>query len=524
VRPPVIPDDDDARIDALRQLELLDTGPEERFDRITRTAASLLEVPIALVDLVDDRRQWAKSAVGFDQGAAEPRQVSFCAHIVGDAAPLLVPDARADERFADNPMVTGDPPGLRAYYGVPVRGPSGHVLGSLCVADRRPRQLDEAQLRVLADLAAWVEAEFDRTQLARLTVRERQARRRTEAITAAVGDGLVLFDEGGTITAANPAAGALVGTSPDALVGRPVTGLLAGEVGAAQLARLLRSGGLTSARRRELELVGPGEVPVPVEVTVTSLPEERAYVATVRDLSARRRIERLKDEFVSTVSHELRTPLTSIKGTLGLVLAGVSGELPAEVTSLLDVAHANTDRLIRLVNDILDLERLAAGRIELVYEPTDVGTLVRSAVGNVAGLASAERIAIRVQSDDAELEVDADRIVQALTNLLGNAIRYSPNGGEVTVTAEADEGGVTFTVADAGRGIPAADLDRIFDRFGQVDVADERERGGSGLGLPIARGMAERHGGTLTVDSELGVGSRFHLRLPRRAPVTGGTP
>jgi PAS domain S-box-containing protein len=520
LRAPRIPADDEARVVALRELDLLDTGPEERFDRITRTASTLLGTPIALVNLVDDHRQWAKSAVGLAQGAHAPRDVSFCAHVVGDSAPVSVPELRHDDRFHDNPMVTDEPLRLRSYFGVPVAGPSGHVLGSLCVADREPRELTPAQLAVLADLAGWVEAELDRTQLARLTARERQARRRTEAITAAVGDGIVLFDGLGTVTSANPAAEELVAVPRGGLVGRRIDSLLADPDDVDRVGALLRAGELQRPTRREVQLLGPDGQPLPLEVTITSLRDERAFVATVRDVSARRQVERLKDEFVSTVSHELRTPLTSIKGTLGLVLAGVVGDLPAEAVGLLEVAGTNTDRLIRLVNDILDLERLAAGRIELSYAVTDTATLVADACGNVAPQAEAGDVHLVADVASHDLEVDADRIVQVLTNLLGNAVRFSPAGGKVTVEADATPDEVTLTVADEGRGIPATDLDRIFDRFGQVDASDSRERAGSGLGLPIARGLAERHHGRLTVDSEPGRGSRFHLVLPRVATAT----
>lgn len=513
MRAPRIPDDDRARIAALEALGLLDTGPDERFDRITRTAATLLGTPIALINLVDGTRQWSKSAVGMPQGGEGTRDISFCAHVVGDDAPLWVDDTLDDDRFSDNPQVTEDPPALRAYHGVPVRGITGHVLGSLCVADTEPRRLTPLQREVLADLAGWVEAEFDRTELSRMTARELHARQRLEAVTDGVGEGIVVLDRHGTVQLANPVARDLLGPATPIVPGAQIVDLLA-TAGAPTRAiedLLERDGALAAPLRLRLDL-GPDDRVL--EVTITSLAAERAHVAVVRDVSEQRAVERLKDEFTSTVSHELRTPLTSIKGTLGLVTGGVVGELPPEAASLLEVAGRNTERLIRLVNDILDLDRLTSGRVELDPRETDVARLLGAAADAVHGVAQAARVQLVVTPVDAHVTVDVDRTVQILTNLLGNAIRFSPPGGEVRLSASRSGGGISFAVADQGRGIPGDHLDRIFDRFAQVDASDARERSGTGLGLPIARGLAERQGGHLRVDSALGVGSTFTLWLP----------
>jgi PAS domain S-box-containing protein len=521
VRAPVIPEDDVERVRALQALALLDSAPEERFDRITRTAARLLGVPIALVNLVDDRRQWTKSAVGSEPGTEADRRVSFCAHVVGDAAPVVVPETTTDERFHDNPMVVEDPH-LRAYGGVPVRGPSGHVLGSLCVADVAPRRFGARELAILADLAGWVEAEFDRTMLARLSWQEQQVRERVEAITTAVGEGIVVFDREGVVLTANPAAEALA--RPGGVVGRHVQDLLADADGAREaIEALLAHGELDRPIRWELDVPGDRRA---LEATVSSLPTERAHVAVVRDVSARRALERMKDEFVATVSHELRTPLTSIKGTLALVLGGITGEVADETQHLLTVAHGNTDRLIRLVNDVLEIERLSSGRVELVPEATDALTLVGAAVDAVLGMAADAGVGIETEVTPEPLDVDPDRVVQILTNLLGNAVRFSAAGSCVRLEVDGDDAEVRFRVIDEGRGIPSELHERIFDRFAQADASDRRDRAGTGLGLPIARGLAERHGGRLVVRSRPGEGATFEVGLPRRAPVaaSGGAP
>lgn len=529
MQPPRIPEEDDARIRALEALGLLDTGPDERFDRITRTAATLLGTPIALINLVDGRRQWSKSAIGVPQGGEVPRDVSFCAHVVGDDAPLFVDDTRHDDRFADNPMVTDDPPALRSYHGVPVRGLTGHVFGSLCIADIRPRRLTAAQRRVLADLAGWVEAEFDRTELSRLTARELQARQRLEAVTEGVGEGIIVLDRHGVVQSANAVARDVLGEQLRIEPGAAIVDLLEqAEAGAGTRAvadLLERDVALSAPLRLRFELGAP-DVRV-LEVTVTSLAADRAHVAVVRDVTEQRAVERLKDEFTSTVSHELRTPLTSIKGTLGLLTGGVAGALPSEAVSLLGVAERNTERLIRLVNDILDLDRLTSGRAELSPAPTTARDLVEAAADAVRGMALAAGVVVTTDAVVVDLHVDVDRSVQILTNLLSNAVRFSPRDAEVAIRAHAHDDGVAFAVSDQGRGIPGDQHGRIFDRFAQVDASDTRERSGTGLGLPIARGLAERQGGRITLDSALGRGSTFTVWLPYAVdpsvtPAAGG--
>ncbi len=240
---------------------------------------------------------------------------------------------------------------------------------------------------------------------------------------------------------------------------------------------------------------------------------------TVEDLRA---LDRLKSEFVSVVSHELRTPLTSIRGSIGLVAAGVMGEVPAEAKEMLDIAVTNTDRLVRLINDILDLERMDAGR--MTYEPRDVpiADLLDEALSNVVGAAEAKGVELVVRPAAGTLHADPDRVVQALTNLLGNAVKFSSAGSVVELAAEMTEREVVLTVADQGRGIPPDSLTTVFDRFAQVDASDARELGGTGLGLAIVQQIARQHGGRTEVSSEVGVGSTFRVVLPSVASREAG--
>jgi PAS domain S-box-containing protein len=237
-------------------------------------------------------------------------------------------------------------------------------------------------------------------------------------------------------------------------------------------------------------------------------------VVSFTDVTARRAVERMKDEFVSVVSHELRTPLTSIRGSLGLLASGAVGHLSQEAQRMADIAVSNTDRLVRLVNDILDLERIESGEIELHRSSVPVGRLLDDAVASVAGVAERAHVDIRVSKADGLVWVDADRMVQALANLLSNAVKFSQAGQVVELNATLDAERLELQVADQGRGIPAGMLERIFDRFQQVDATDARERAGTGLGLAIVKSIVEQHGGTVSVESAPGRGSVFIATFP----------
>jgi signal transduction histidine kinase len=233
------------------------------------------------------------------------------------------------------------------------------------------------------------------------------------------------------------------------------------------------------------------------------------------------RIERLKSEFVSVVSHELRTPLTSIRGSLGLIEGGVLGEVPSPMCRLVEVARSNTDRLIRLINDILDLEKIEAGKLALHPRPLDPEHLVAVAAAEIQGMADQSQVRLTWQAEPSwsagrpRMLGDFDRLLQVLINLFSNAIKASPSGGTVDARIEAGDGGrVRLSVHDHGPGIPAHELSRIFGKFQQIDTSDSRSRGGTGLGLSICKAIVEQHGGVIGVETEEGKGSTFWFEIP----------
>ncbi|MBD2497068.1 PAS domain S-box protein [Nostoc sp. FACHB-280] len=238
------------------------------------------------------------------------------------------------------------------------------------------------------------------------------------------------------------------------------------------------------------------------------------YVLQIQDVTEQQAIEQIKNEFISIVSHELRTPLTAIQGFLGLLNTGIYDDKPEKAKRMIQQAATNSDRLVRLVNDILDLERLSSGRVQLIKQVCNAADLMQRAVGEVQPIALAAAVTITVQPTTACIWADPDLIIQTLTNLLSNAIKFSPCNSVITLSTQPQADWVLFQVQDQGRGIPADKLDTIFERFEQVDVSDARAKGGTGLGLAICQSIVKQHGGSIWASSVLGEGSTFYFTLP----------
>ena len=348
-----------------------------------------------------------------------------------------------------------------------------------------------------------------------------QAGGRFDGLVQLISDGIVVLDREGRVQFASPRALELVGMPSDpesvaAAVGISIFDFLDPAdrplAHTALASTVERSG---PAEPLELHLAaGPAEA---VEVVANNLlddPSVAGIVLTVRDVTQRRALDRMKDEFVAVVSHELRTPLTSINGALGLLEGGAAGPLPDAAEHLVKIAHRNGGRLIELVNDILDFEKFHTGRLPLNAAPVTVGEIVEDAVVATDGAATAAGVTIVADTDDTTIEVDGGRTAQALTNLLANAVKFSSAGAIVEVSARRNGDDMEFRVQDHGRGIPADRIDVIFEPFQQADATDARERSGTGLGLSITREIVERQGGRIWVDSTLGVGSTFAFALP----------
>lgn len=640
---PTIPPNEAARLAALRDLAVLDTGIDEALEEITAFVAAQLGVPITLVSLVDENRQWFKSRHGLDVRET-PRDVSFCGHVVAADALMVVNDASKDERFSDNPLVAGAP-NIRFYVGYPIRSSEGLPLGTLCAIDYAPRTLSERELALLKLLARQVSAHLVATR-AQTRLAEYTAKLETYQEFFLRNLGLQCTANASFhFVELNPAWTRVLGYTPEELRARPFLDLVHPEDVASTLAeasRLIRDSATTvnfearfrardgeyvhlswaaaakngmfyasahditeySAQRRALEasserlaaildtapdaivtisdsglilhanrgaeaLFGEGsgdlrgqslvnvlELPeswperaeeagdggaprlvvhqgrarrrdgtsVPVELSTGRFLADGQTVVTcvIRDVSERERLAKLQAEFISTVSHELRTPLTAIRGALGLVGGGMMGELPEEADEYVNIAMVNCDRLVRLLNDILDIEKTEAGKWEFHYEVLTLADTVEAALRANAAAADAANVRLVLGAKPAagDVLVDPGRMMQVLTNLLSNAVKFSPEGGCVELFVERHGHWLRTRVRDHGPGVPEAFRDRIFQRFSQADGSDTRKRGGTGLGLSIARSIAESMGGRLGFENAEDGGAMFWLDLPYIAPVT----
>ncbi|HEY2289928.1 MAG TPA: response regulator [Thermoanaerobaculia bacterium] len=248
---------------------------------------------------------------------------------------------------------------------------------------------------------------------------------------------------------------------------------------------------------------------------VASLERELIY-AIARDVEEEKRIAQMKNDFVSVVSHELRTPLTSIRGSLGLIAGGVAGELPEKARTLVEIASKSCDRLVRLINDILDVEKIESGKMGFYFAPVELAPLLQRAVEDNRAYAEGYGVGLRVTATAAGARVwgDPDRLLQVMTNLISNAVKFSSRGGTVEIATARGIGDVRISVTDHGRGISPEFRQRIFERFAQSDSSSTREKGGTGLGLSISRAIIERHHGRIGFTSEPGVATTFYCDLP----------
>ncbi len=775
-----------SRLAALLRYEILDTPDEAAFDDYTQLASYICNTPIALISLVDDHRQWFKSRFGLDVSET-PRDISFCTYTIEGSDIFEVTDAQLDQRFRDNPLVTGEPY-IRFYAGAPLITPDGYSLGTLCVIDRQPRQLDEGQRDALLRLSR---------QIMRLFEERQQAHRYAEqaalhqALLNSAASAMVVTTADGHISGANPTAERLFGYSEQMLIDRPLTStlfpiealvrraaILSNELGetiepgfavltaplsegrremrewrllhrngnslpvllnvsaihdehellrgyivsaydlahqehlqlrlqqiAAQVPGLLfqfcwrpdgdssfpylseglediyglsvadmaasiapiysrvhlgdrvhvlasirnaaatltpwhfehridhpRKGiiwvearatpmrqadgsvlwhGLVTditqrkAEQAELDkhqemnrrllqalsegvvacdaegnltlfndtarlwhgldaaqlspqqwpayyhlyeadgvtLLKPEEVPLMralrgerirnLEMTIVvqgttryvlanadpmfaSDGQQNGAVVVLHDITERKRIEILQRDFVSTVSHELRTPLTSITASLGLICGEIVGEVPEHLNELLDIAHQNSLRLSALIDDLLDIDKLTAGKMRFEMQWQPLRPLLEQALRSNLGYAERYTVGIELgRCPGVSIEVDTMRLEQVLSNLLSNAAKFSPAGEAIELWAETVETGqVRVSVRDKGPGIAESFRERIFSKFAQADSSDTRQQGGTGLGLAISKELIEHMHGRIGFDSIPGAGACFWFELP----------
>lgn len=414
------PSDEDERINALHDLAILDTEFEPAYDAIVQLASIICQTPIVSINLVDTDRQWSKASVGGVDLSA-PRNASFCAHTILYDEMLVIEDTHKDERFHDNPLVSGVP-NIRFYAGQPLLTPSGHAVGALCVVDREPRQLSDDQRAAL------------------------QALGRQTAI-------------------------------------------------------------LLELRMRSKQL----------EAEV--IERQRAVAESQAARAIADAASKAKSDFLSSMSHELRTPLNSVIGFSRTLQRNRPGNMRPPDLQYLARIEANGVHLLNVINDVLDIAKVEAGRLTADITPVDLGTLIRETLHEMEGRVLGEqgcsvRLIAELPAGLLPLATDAMRLKQMVINLVGNALKFTAQGHVcVRVMADLDGHAIRIDVEDTGIGIPLDRQQAIFEAFEQASDDTAERYGGTGLGLAITKGFAELLGYRITIVSAPGEGSTFSINL-----------
>lgn len=345
---------------------------------------------------------------------------------------------------------------------------------------------------------------------------DQEAFERVRSMVQSLPLGLLAIDTAGMICAINPRVEEMFGYEASELIGSDIR-LLFPECGSNGDSNVLKNlTGKSAGTGLPLEALKKSGTKFPTELSLTEYKtiDGDRLLATVIDITERQRIEQLRKEFVTMVSHDLKSPLTSINASLALIVQGVYGELSDKGLRVASDAEHETVRLITLIGDLLDLARMDAGKLEIHSETTSLDSVFEQSLRAVASLAEQKNITIDVSNGGLSVKGDSDRLVQVIVNLLSNALRYSPTGSTIKVTAERVDSFAEIRVSDRGLGIPVHLKKTIFERFEQVDVLNASLKGAAGLGLSICKAIVEAHEGQLGVDSEEGAGSTFWFRVP----------
>jgi PAS domain S-box-containing protein len=518
---------DPARLAALAATGLLDAPPAEVFDRLTRLAARLLRAPMAALSLLDDRRQFFVSQCGFPPTLAAVREVpvenSVCRRVVASAGPVTAADARCEPWLAGNPMAVEM--GVRAYAGYPVATRGGQVLGSFCVADTRVREWDGEALETLRDLAEIAALEVERRASAPGSARSERLLADAEGWFRSLVEQSIMAIycyQDGYFRYVNPRLAEIFGYSRELLQAPGGLELMVHPDDLPRVAENIRArlaGEIPTVRYSLRGVRADGEVlHLDVHGTRTDIDGRPALIGVGYDITDRVRAERereaamqSRDRFYAMASHELRTPVSTVMLYNDLLLGGMYEPLTEQQHEAVERSQGSARHLLDLINDLLDLSKLEAGRLDARRDEVDAAALVAEVIAELTPLAAAHGSPLVLEPSGGPVVVigDGKRIRQILVNLLSNAIKFG-GGRQIEVRCASDGAGVAIAVADHGPGIEPDDLPRIWEDFVQLGGGEET---GTGLGLPIARRLAELLGGSLEVDSTPGAGSTFVLRL-----------
>jgi len=435
--------------------------------------------------------------------------------VIGQNVKMLMPEPYHSEHddYLDHHITTGEKK---------VIGIGREVIGRRKDGSTFPMELAVSAV-VIDNIRHFVGITRDITERKAFEQRLMDEKKQLSAVIDNVVDGIITIGERGTIESFNPAARRIFGYNDAEVIGQNVKmlmpepyhsehdGYLDYHITTGEK-KVIGIGREVTGRRKD-----GSTFPMELAVSAVVIDNVRHFVGITRDITERKHNEQMQREFISTVSHELRTPLTSIRGSLGLVLGGVVGELPEKAKALLTIANNNSERLIHLINDILDMEKIAAGKMQFDYRVVNLTTVIQNAVESNKGYGDQLDVTfelVTVPEDEVTVRIDEKRMAQVMSNLLSNAAKYSPTHDRVEISIEASEKTVRISVHDHGKGIPEAFKSRVFSKFAQADSSDTRQKGGTGLGLNITKAIVEQQAGTIAFQSGECKGTTFYVDLP----------
>jgi PAS domain S-box-containing protein len=493
-----------ARVGALLATSL---DPAVVLEEVAREAPGLLGADAAVIRLLDRDELVVRAAAGRGTerllGTSAGSTQGISGAVAQARAPVTLTDAEQQQRLARGDLLL-EPGAAAACVAVPLAAHGSGLHGVLAVYSSAPRTWRDDEVQTLAALAAASSASVANAELYQRVAEEKE---RSGAILANIADGIVAVDRDGRIVLWNAMAEQITGVPASEARGR-----LVAEV----LQRELAADGDDGDRERHVAIRRGGEevwLALSEAVMHDAAGSVGGRIFAFRDVSRERGVEQMRSDFVSTASHELRTPLTSIYGFAETLKRADVDFSDAERETFLRYIASESERLIRIVDDLLDVARLEAGTLEVALEPTEVGRVAREAVAVASGRANGSRsFSLQIEPADLAVRADREKFAQVLDNLLDNAVRYSPEGGTISIAARGRGGAAEITVADEGVGIAEADRQRIFTKFFRAER--DPSAPGAGLGLFLVRGLVAAMGGRIWVESEEGLGSRFTFELP----------
>jgi PAS domain S-box-containing protein len=530
-----IPKNEEERLLSLHKLGLLDTKPEERFDRITRMATKIFNVPISTLTLVDAKREWFKSCQGLPVREGD-RAISFCGHALLANDVFVIPDTKKDKRFSDNPMVVGKP-FIRFYAGVPIVNVDGERIGVFCIKDKKPRKFSKSDKEMLKDLSAWAELEINSRNLTLALTEEKKLRDKLvqnykeleeskvkdEAILESIGDGLIAVDNDRKIMLINKVASDMLGLETKNLIGKVITELrLEDEMSnLIPLNRRPTTIALATGKvtRVNYFFVREDKTKFPIAITATPIKLNRKIIGLIeiiRDITKEKEIDKAKTEFVSITAHQLRSPLTAISWYTEMILKGDVGKVVPEQKKYLEEIYAGNHRMIELVNILLDVSRLEMGTFNIKPESVKLEDVTESVLGELEPQIVVKKLKLdKYYNPSLPIIFTDPRLMRMIfQNLLGNAVKYAGVGGKIRFDISMEKSDILIKIWNDGIGIPKEAQGKIFTKFFRDDLVKEKYPDGNGLGLYIVKSIVEKFGGKIWFESGEDKGTTFYVTFP----------